>query len=45
MLSGVGRIYLEIGPESFLEEIEARFIVLPISGRACARALGFPRLT
>src|SRR3984885_13934806 len=41
-LSSKGRIRLEISLESFLEEIEARFIVLPISGRACARALGLP---
>ena len=41
-LSRKGRIRLEISLESFLEEIEARFIVLPISGRACARALGLP---
>ena len=41
-LSDKGRIRLEISLESFLEEIEARFIVLPISGRACARALGLP---
>src|SRR3984893_9091254 len=37
-----GRIRLEIGLESFLDEVEARFVVLPISGRACARALGLP---
>ena len=37
-----GRIRLEIGLESFLEEVEARFVVLPISGRACARSLGLP---
>lgn len=41
-LSSKGRIRLEISLESFLEEIEARFIVVPISGRACARALGLP---
>jgi PIN domain nuclease of toxin-antitoxin system len=41
-LSSKGRIRLDISLESFLEEIEARFIVLPISGRACARALGLP---
>ena len=45
MLSSKGRIRLEISLESFLEEIEARFIVVPISGRACARALDFLRLT
>ena len=37
-----GRIRLNISLESFLREIEARFIVLPISGRACVRALGLP---
>ena len=41
-LSRKGRIRLEISLESFLQEIEARFIILPISGRACARALGLP---
>ncbi len=41
-LSSKGRIRLEISLESFLQEIEARFIALPISGRACARALGLP---
>ncbi len=41
-LSSKGRIRLEISLESFLEEIEARFIVVPISGRACARALALP---
>jgi len=37
-----GRIRLEISLESFLQEVEARFVVLPISGRTCARAVGFP---
>ena len=37
-----GRIRLEMSLESFLREIEAWFIVLPISGRACVRALGLP---
>ena len=41
-LSSKGRIRLEISLESFLEEIETRFIVLPISARACARAIGLP---
>ena len=36
------RIQLDISLESFLQEVEARFIVLPISGRACARAIGLP---
>ena len=36
------RIRLAISLESFLEEVEARFVVLPISGRACARAMVLP---
>jgi PIN domain nuclease of toxin-antitoxin system len=42
MLSRTGRIHLDISLESFLREIEARFVVLPISGRACVRALALP---
>jgi PIN domain nuclease of toxin-antitoxin system len=41
-LSSKGRIRLDISLESFLREVEARFIILPISGRACVRALGLP---
>jgi PIN domain nuclease of toxin-antitoxin system len=41
-LAGKGRIHLDISLESFLQEVEARFVVLPISGRACARAIGLP---
>lgn len=41
-LTSKGRIRLDISLESFLQEIEARFIVLPISGRACVRALALP---
>ena len=37
-----GRIRLSISLESFLAEVEARFVVLPISGRACVRALALP---
>jgi PIN domain nuclease of toxin-antitoxin system len=40
-LASKGRIRLDISLESFLQEVESRFIVLPISGRACARAMGF----
>jgi PIN domain nuclease of toxin-antitoxin system len=36
------RIRLAISLESFLEEVEARFVVLPIGGRACARAMVLP---
>jgi PIN domain nuclease of toxin-antitoxin system len=41
-LSNKGRIHLEISLESFLTEIEHRFIVLPISGRICVRAFTLP---
>ena len=41
-LFGKGRIRLAISLESFLMEVESRFVVLPISGRACVRALGLP---
>ena len=41
-LASKERIHLEISLESFLQEVEARFVVLPITGRACARAIGFP---
>ncbi len=37
-----GRIHLDISLESFLREVEARFVVLPITGRACVLALGLP---
>ena len=41
-LASKGRLRLDISLESFLGEVEARFVVLPISGRACVRALGLP---
>ena len=41
-LASKGRIRLDISLESFLQEVEARFVVLPITGRACARAMGLP---
>ena len=41
-LTSEGRIRLDISLESFLREVESRFIVLPISGRTCVRALGLP---
>lgn len=42
ILSTKGRIRLDISLESFLREVETRFIILPISGRACVRILGLP---
>ncbi|HLW81726.1 MAG TPA: type II toxin-antitoxin system VapC family toxin [Candidatus Acidoferrales bacterium] len=41
-LARKGRIRLGISIQSFLEEIEARFVVLPMSGRTCARAVELP---
>ena len=36
------RITLHGTLETFLTEIEARFLVLPITGRMCVRAIGLP---
>lgn len=41
-LATKGRIRLDISLESFLREVEARFIVLPITGQACVIALNLP---
>jgi PIN domain nuclease of toxin-antitoxin system len=41
-LSSKGRIHLDISLESFLTQVEARFTVIAISGRACVRALALP---
>jgi len=41
-LAGKDRIRLEISLESFLGEVEARFVVLPIGSRACVRARTLP---
>jgi PIN domain nuclease of toxin-antitoxin system len=40
--AGRGRIRLDVSVESFISEVEARFTVLPITGRACVRALSLP---
>ena len=42
MLSSKGLIRLNISLESFLREVETRFVVLPINGRICVRALELP---
>jgi len=42
MLESKGRINLDASLETFLTEVEARFVVLPITGRVCVRALGLP---
>ena len=36
------RILLNVTLETFLAEVEARFVVLPITGRVCVRSLSFP---
>lgn len=41
-LASKNRVHLDISLESFLQEVESRFVVLPISGRACVRAIGLP---
>jgi PIN domain nuclease of toxin-antitoxin system len=41
-LANKGRIKLNISLESFLQEVEAWFVVLSISGRACVRAVALP---
>ena len=41
-LTSKGRVRLDISLESFLQEVESRFVVLPITGRVCARAVGLP---
>jgi PIN domain nuclease of toxin-antitoxin system len=41
-LATKGRIHLGITLESFLQEVEARFVVFPITARSCARAMGLP---
>jgi PIN domain nuclease of toxin-antitoxin system len=42
MLESKRRITLNPSLETFLTEVEARFVVLPITGRTCVRAMGLP---
>lgn len=42
VLANKGRIRLDISVESFLQEVEARFAVVPLSSRVCARAIELP---
>jgi PIN domain nuclease of toxin-antitoxin system len=39
-LASKGRIRLDVSLESFLQEVESRFVIVPTSGRACVRAMG-----
>jgi PIN domain nuclease of toxin-antitoxin system len=41
-LAKKGKFSINISLESFLQEIESRFVVGPITGRACARTAGLP---
>jgi PIN domain nuclease of toxin-antitoxin system len=41
-IEGKRRIKLNSSLETFLSEVEARFVVLPITGRVCVRAMGLP---
>lgn len=41
-LATKGRLRLDISLESFLQEVESRFVVLPIGARICARAMALP---
>ena len=36
------RVNLSLSVESFLQEVESRFVVLPMNARVCARAVGLP---
>ena len=42
MLCSKGRIQLKISLESFMGEVESRFVVLPITGRICVQAFDLP---
>jgi len=42
ILERKARIRLNSSLETFLSEIEARFIVLPVTGRICVRAVSLP---
>jgi PIN domain nuclease of toxin-antitoxin system len=41
-LAHKGRVHLNISLESFLQEVENRFVVLPMNGEICARSLQLP---
>lgn len=41
-LAARGRLHLNITLESFLQEVESRFVVLPINSAACARITELP---
>lgn len=41
-LARKAKFTIHISLESFLQEVENRFVVLPITGHACARTAGLP---
>ncbi len=42
LLASRGRIDLRTSMESFLDEVEAQFVVKPITGRICAQTIRLP---
>jgi PIN domain nuclease of toxin-antitoxin system len=42
MLLGRGRIQVGQGLESFLQDVESRFVTLPITAKVCAQSIHFP---
>ena len=42
LFSAKGRIDLRTSAESFLDEVEAQFVVKPITGRICAETMRLP---
>jgi PIN domain nuclease of toxin-antitoxin system len=42
MLASKGRIDLGVSLDTFFQEVESAFVVLPMSGRACARTMELP---
>jgi PIN domain nuclease of toxin-antitoxin system len=42
MVAGRGRVRLKISVESFLQEVDAMFVTIPITVNACAQAIHLP---
>jgi PIN domain nuclease of toxin-antitoxin system len=42
MLESKGRIKLNASLETFLTEVEAKFVVLPVTARVCVQAMALP---
>jgi len=43
ILAGKGRFQTHIGIDAFLDSVETKFTVLPITGRACSKTLTLPK--